>query len=297
MGTLANLQLTATEFSRFQKLVYDRAGIAIGDEKIALLSNRLRKRLRALELSSFEQYYRILQKCKDDAEELAHFLSAVSTNETCFFRNDRLWAYVGDTLIKRLCELNKGKKVKTARFWSAAGSSGEEAYTLAMVLREKLPDFDNWKNEIIATDISRKALNTAKTGLYKPYALQKMDDRKRRRFFHFEKGCTEFQLKDEIRKMVQFQFHNLRDSFKRSYFDVVLLRNVMMYFDTPMKKKVLDQVFAALKPGGLMITGDVDPLRASHELFEHSKLEFLSANVYQKPTAGNNSALKDSAGV
>ncbi|MCH8963823.1 MAG: protein-glutamate O-methyltransferase CheR [Planctomycetes bacterium] len=283
MGVSPNLELTAAEFKRMQELVYRHAGIAIGDEKVAMLSNRLRKRLRVLGLESFTEYYQLLKSCSLGDEELASFLSTVSTNETYFFRNEGLWEYVGTDLIKHLCQMKEGQSPKRAAFWSAASSTGAEAYTLAMVLRSKLPKFDEWHVEIVGTDISQKVLDTAQSGSYQEYALQKMDLPARRRYFKHDEEANVFQLKDEIRKMVEFKFHNLRDAFKRNYFDVVFLRNVMMYFDYEMKKSVLANVFASMRPGALMITGDVDPLRDGSDLKDKSGLEYVRSNTYRKP--------------
>ena len=137
-----------------RELVYRLAGIAIADEKVALLSNRLRKRLRSLNLDSFRAYYEMLTVCGPKDPEISQFLSAVSTNETYFFRNEKLWVFVSKDLISYLLEVNEGRTLKRARFWSAASSTGAEAYTLAMVLREKLPKFDEWQIEIVGTDIS-----------------------------------------------------------------------------------------------------------------------------------------------
>ena len=283
MSVSPNLQLTATEFKRMQELVYRYAGIAIGDEKVAMLSNRLRKRLRVLGLESFAEYYDLLKTCGPSDEEFSNFLSTVSTNETYFFRNERLWEYVGTDLIKHLCQTKECQSPKRAAFWSAACSTGAEAYTLAMVLRSKLPKFDEWHVEIVGTDISQKVLDTAKAGVYQEYAVQKMSLPDRRRYFKHDDKANVFQLKDDIRKMVEFEFHNLRDAFKRNYFDVVFLRNVMMYFDYEMKKRVLANVFASMRPGALMITGDVDPLRDGTDLKDKSGLEYVCSNTYRKP--------------
>ncbi len=290
MSLPTNIQLTSAEFQLFKKLVYVRAGIAIDDQKVAMLSNRLRRRLRTLHLETYMEYYQVLKQCEEDAEEMSHFLSAVSTNETYFFRNEKLWQFVGSDLVKRFCEANKSMKVKTVSFWSAASSSGEEAYTLAIVLKEKLPRFDSWKIEIVGTDISQRVLDTAKARVYKEYALQKIDAGRRRKLFNFKEGDTEFRLKDEIRGMVDFRRHNLREPFGRSKFDVVFLRNVMMYFDHAMKVKVMKNVCAALKPGGLFVTGDVDPLRDGSGLAELGGLRFVRSNTYEKVAAAEQMA-------
>ena len=266
-----------------QELVYRHAGISIGDEKVAMLSNRLRKRLKPLGMDSFAEYYKLLKSCSPSDEEFSHFLSAVSTNETYFFRNDRLWDYVGTDLIKHLCRMKEGQSPKRLTIWSAACSTGAEAYTLAIVLKSKLPKFSEWCVQIIGTDISRKALDAAREGIYQEYAVHEMNPQDRRRYFRHDPETHTYQLKEDLRKMVEFGFHNLRDAFKRNYFDVVFLRNVMMYFDREMKERVLANVFSALREGGLMITGDVDPLRDGSDLKDKSGLEHVCSNTYRKP--------------
>ncbi len=283
MAVSPTLQLTKSEFKQMQELVYRHAGIAIGDQKVAMLSNRLRKRLKSLGLDSFAAYYDLLKTCGPSDEEFSHFLSAVSTNETYFFRNERLWDYVGTDLIKHLCQMKEGQSPRRADIWSAACSTGAEAYTLAIVLKNRLPKFSEWRVHIVGTDISEKVLDAARTGIYQEYAVQKMDSRDRRRYFKHDDETNVFQLKDDIRKMVEFEFHNLRDAFKRNSFDVVFLRNVMMYFDNEMKERVLANVSNALRPGGVMITGDVDPLRDGSGLREKSGLEYVHSNTYRKP--------------
>lgn len=284
------LQLTRAEFKKMQELVYRHAGISIGDEKVAMLSNRLRKRLRVLRFSSFKEYCDLVASGGSDHEEFSHFLSAVSTNETYFFRNEQLWDYVGTGLVEYLCAVKQGSTPRRAAIWSAASSTGAEAYTLLIVLKEKLPDFSKWRIQICGTDISHQVLETARKGVYAEYAVRNLCDRRRRRYFTHNEQDNTYELASDIRRMVDFSFHNLRDPFKRSYFDVVFLRNVMMYFDYDMKRKVLENVLTAMRPGALLITGDVDPLRDGSDLRERSGLEPVRSNTYRKPTTAARSA-------
>ena len=283
MAISSTLQLTKSEFKQMQELVYRHAGIAIGDEKVAMLSNRLRKRLKSLGMESYAEYYDLLKSCSPSDEEFSHFLSTVSTNETYFFRNERLWDYVGTDLIKHICQAAQGQSPKRVAIWSAACSTGAEAYTLAIVLKSKLPKFSEWRVQIIGTDISEKVLNIAREGIYEDHAMHEVGPQDRRRYFRHDPKTNKYQLKEDLRKMVAFGFHNLRDAFKQNHFEVVFLRNVMMYFDREMKERVLANVFSALRAGGLMITGDVDPLRDGSDLKDKSGLEYVCSNTYRKP--------------
>jgi len=274
------LKLTPAEFKKFAKFAYSRTGIHLPEEKCALLSNRLRKRLRALELDSFHAYYAVLSDDGRYEEELPHFLSAITTNETYFFRNEKLWALFEKELIPYFARV-KSDRSRSIRIWSAAASSGAEAYTAAIVLRESLPRFSEWKVGIVASDISERVLTIAREGLYDDYAVSKMSPARVKRWFRQEE--QKFRLVDDIRKMVRFQFHNLRELFRNARFDFVLLRNVLMYFDTAMKIRVLEVVSEALSPGGFLFVGDVDPIRTTAELSSVLKLEYQKPGLYFKP--------------
>lgn len=274
------LKLTSSEFKKIAGLVYEKTGIHIDEAKLGLLSNRLRKRLKALNLQKFEEYYRLLRNKEKYEEELPHFLSAVTTNETYFFRNDQLWKFFSEDLIKHFTQTKQAGN-KTIRIWSAACSTGAEAYTTAILLREHLPNLQSWDVKIIGSDISQKVLDEAKAGLYTEYAVSRISKDRLKKWFSPMDDM--FQLKDEIRGMVDFKFHNLRDTFPNGRFDLIFLRNVLMYFDMKMKKRVVDVVCEALAPGGFLIIGDVDPIRTIPELREHMRLDYKRPGTYQKP--------------
>ncbi len=272
--------LSPDTFARFAKMVYDRAGIFLPEEKRSLLSNRLRSRLRVLKIESFEEYYDRFGDAEFAEEEMPFFLNSVTTNETYFFRNERLWALFEEKLLPEIVAANSGKG-RTFKVWSAAASSGEEAYTVAILLRELLPNFASWRAQVIGTDISRKVLEKAGKGLYNDYAVSKMKADRRERWF--TRDGENYQLQDEVRKLVRFQFHNLRDPMTPGGFDLVLLRNVLMYFDTAVKQTVIRHACEAVASGGFLYIGDVDPTRTSKELMEVMTLTPLTPGLYQKP--------------
>ncbi len=273
-------QIPAAEFEKLRKFIYARTGIHLGDEKVSLLSNRLRKRVKALGLDSYEAYYKLL--VAGDEEEMSHFLSAVTTNETYFFRNEKLWVYIADELIPGLVKDGRGRGAPLT-FWSAACSTGAEAYTLAIVLREKSAILAGRDVQIVGSDISENVLNQARAAQYDDYALSKMTPGRRKVHFRANKETKLFELRDETKKMVRFEPHNLRDKYTRMSFDVVFVRNVMMYFDLPMKRLVLANVTHALKPGGYLIIGDVDPIRDGSGLRDDCTLEHVRPSLYRKP--------------
>lgn len=273
--------LSEVEFAKFAKLVDELAGIHLPPQKRGLLANRLRARLRALGLETFREYLDQWKKPDFIDSELPFFLSAVTTNETYFFRNERLWQVVQKDLIPRIVQ--RGPVTGwSVRVWSAAASSGEEAYTISILLREMLPEFERWRVTVIGTDISNKVLSKAKAAVYNSYAVSKIEPSRLKKWF--DKDQDNFTLRDEIRKMVRFEFHNLRDAMKGGPFDIVFLRNVLMYFDTPMKQTVIKNCSNALKPGGTLFIGDVDPVRTTAELANCVDLEFGAPGFYNKPT-------------
>jgi len=275
------VELKKSEFAKLAKFIYEKTGIHLPETKITLLANRLRKRLRALDLESYSAYYDLLQDKRSYEEELPHFLSAVTTNETYFFRNENLWKFVQEKWIPQIVESRKGKTEKSVRVWSAASSSGEEAYTTAICLREKLADFSTWNVSIVGSDISDRVLEHARAGVYGEYAVARMPKSALSKWF--TKKEDQFALKDEIRQSVRFQFHNLRDPMTPGNFDLVFLRNVLMYFDTEMKKRVLENVARAVAPGGYLVIGDVDPVRNDKTLDSILGMDHDGPNLYRKP--------------
>ncbi len=277
------VKLTPQEFKRITALVYERTGIHLPESKLTLLSNRLRRRLRSLKLETFHAYYDLLRDPKKCRDELPHFLSAVTTNETYFFRNDNLWKFFRETWVPEMVKERKQSQTKSLRIWSAASSSGEEAYTAAICLREHLPNFASWRVTVIGSDISDRVLEQARAAQYNDYAVSKVPKPLLTKWF--DAGDKIYQLKPEIRSLVSFQFHNLRDRFPGGAFDLIFLRNVLMYFDTPMKQKVLETITDALVPGGHLFVGDVDPLRNTPELNKTLRVEYVGPNLYIKPGA------------
>lgn len=280
MADLGLIKLTEKEFDQFAGLVYDRTGIHLEERKLSLLSNRLRKRLKALGMATFAEYYKHIVGVSAKSEEMSEFLSVVTTNETYFFRNDNLWVTFKDRLIPAFVEA-KSPTNRSLRIWSAASSSGEEAYTTVISLLENLPDANQWDIRVVGSDISQAVLNKAKAAIYNDYAVSKMSKARITRWFDV-KG-QEFHLKPEVKKRVRFQFHNLRENFGGGGFDVIFLRNVLMYFDTPMKLRVLEVVTDALAKGGCLIIGDVDPVSSTSDLNESMTLTKSGPGMYYKP--------------
>ena len=256
---LGNIAITDTEFAQFQKLIYQIAGISLSDAKRVLLVGRLSKRLKELAFATFTQYYKHVTSGGDKAE-LQTMVDLLTTNETYFFREPKHF-----DLLDEVARRQRGSG--PFRVWSAASSSGEEAYTMAMVLAEALGN-SAW--EIVGTDISTQVLAKARLGHYPldridgipPHLLKK----------YCLKGINEHEgtllIVKELRERVQFLHSNLMAPRKGlGQFDVIFLRNVMIYFDQETKRKVIANLLPYLKNDGYFVVGHSESLNGlSNEL-------------------------------
>lgn len=244
-------------FQRFCVLVYEKAGICLGPQKEALVAARIGKRMRVLGLGRYEDYYEAV-KADASGDELVEMLNAISTNVTYFFREDHHF-----DLLKKLLQKWSGAGQKSFRIWCAAASTGEEPYSIAMTARAALAGACDVK--ILSTDISTRALNVAKAGRYEPRHLEKVPESYARRFFTKETdehGEVRYAVNDELRRMISFARLNLAHPPypMKGPFDVVLCRNVMIYFDNPVRKALLDEAWRLLRPGGYLMVGHAESL-------------------------------------
>ena len=251
------LELSPKMFLRFCDLVYEKAGIHLGPQKEALVAARMGKRMRALGLARYEDYYQFV---KEDATggELVEMLNAISTNVTYFFREERHF-HLLEHLLKKW---NQGGQ-DTFRIWSAAASTGQESYSIAMTARAALGAGAGIK--ILGTDISTRALDVGRAGCYERRHLEKVPDSYVRRFFRKERaedGEEEYRIDDDLRRMVTFARLNLAEPPypMKGPFDVVFCRNVMIYFDNRVRKALLDEIWRLLKPGGYLLVGHAESL-------------------------------------
>lgn len=244
-------------FQGFAELIYDHAGICLGPHKMALLSSRMGKRMRILGIVDFQDYLNYV--CLDKSQgELVKLLDAISTNVTGFFREPRHFEVLGK-IIKGW--ENKGQK--KFRLWCAASSSGEEPYNMAIIMAETLKDLKDVK--ILATDISTNILEKARMGVYGKKRLQNVPAWMIERYFSRTGqagGEQLYQVSDRIKSIIQFGRLNLADTpFPlRGPLDVIFTRNVMIYFDNKVRKRLLDEMYRLLKPGGYLMVGHAESL-------------------------------------
>ena len=268
------LPLSESEFVAFQTLIHREAGIFLSEVKKSLLVGRLARRLRELGLTSFAAYHRLVE---EDRDERARMLDAICTNETHFFREPRQFEFLETRLLPAWrSAAARGPRPRSVRVWSAACSTGEEPYSLGMLLLDQLP---GWDVGVLATDLSTRALERARAALYPIERSKEIPEPYLRRFVLRGVGPQEGKMKvgPEVRAVVGFQRLNLNDETYpvRGTFDVVLCRNVLIYFQLQTKGRVIERLVRYLSPGGHVLLGHAESVTGLSV-----RLRSVGPNVY-----------------
>jgi chemotaxis protein methyltransferase CheR len=273
------VRMRPDEFRLLRDLVNGHAGIYFGDDSLPVLERRLRERLAALNLHSYAEYYQFLRFSSMNAAELDEALDLLTTNETYFFREDYQLRAFRDEVLPRLAVDAASRKRIT--LWSAGCSTGEEVYTLAILIAES-GLFDDWEVRVYGSDISRRCVAAARRGIYSASAFRVVGPEIKRAFFADKADGSH--VVDKIRQFCHFGHLNLMDSEKVRVVgrvDVVFCRNVLIYFDQRSRKKVIDMFYERLVPGGYLFLGHSESLLNVSTAFE---LVHLSEDlVYRKP--------------
>lgn len=261
--------ITEQEFGKFRELIFQKAGITMSAAKKTLVAGRLAKRLSFHQQSSYMDYYHMVTR-KGGEAELQVAIDLLTTNETHFFREPKHFDFMRDRVLAR------HPKGRPFRVWSAASSTGEEPFSIAMQLADLLADAP-W--EIIASDLSTQVLEKAKRGLF---SMQRASEIPREYLTHFcMKGTGNaegsFLVNRELRSRVTFMQINLNESFpKLGEFDVIFLRNVMIYFDNNTKREVVHRMLPLLKPDGYLMIGHSESLNGVTDTYR-----MIVPSVYQ----------------
>jgi chemotaxis protein methyltransferase CheR len=251
--------LTALDFGRIARLVEGEAGIKLPSSKRLMLEGRLRKRLRALELPTFSSYCDMLFRQGGIDHELTYLIDAVTTNKTDFFREPEHFDFLVEDMVPGLVA-RRGERNPMLKIWSAASSTGAEAYTLAMVLHQLMTSRKDFRFAILGTDISTAVLAQGQRAVYPADMLAPVPQPMHERYLlHARKpgANREVRIAPEIRRYVQFQYLNLMDKtypFDRDV-DVVFLRNVLIYFEKHDQQAVVGRLVGHLRPGGYLVLG------------------------------------------
>lgn len=243
------------EFLFLQKFLYEKSGLAIKEDKIYLLESRLTPLMREHQFPDLSAFIKAVRYGND--RNLANLIiDAMTTNETLFFRDDKPFTYFRQNLLPAMIEARKTRR--SLKIWSAACSTGQEPYSIAMSLRESLQDIDSWMIDIFATDISPSALELARKGLYTQFEIQRgMPIQMLMKYF--EQQGTNWAIRDILKKVIRFQSFNLLESMSHiGPFDIVFCRNVLIYFDEATKKRVLENISKRLAPDGYLFLGGTE---------------------------------------
>jgi chemotaxis protein methyltransferase CheR len=243
------------QFEFMRGFLKERSGLTLGDDKSYLLESRLTPVARK---QGFKDLEELIDKVKsgNDAVLASSVTEAMTTNESFFFRDQKPFDLFRDTVIPHILETRA--EGKSFRVWSAAASSGQEPYSIGMILREQAMKFSGWSYDIVGTDLSSEIINKAKNGLYSQFEVQRgMPIQLLVKYF--DKAGDQWQIKTDLQSMVQFKVYNLlHDLSSLGKFDVVFCRNVLIYFDQPTKKMVLENMAALMPNDGFLFLGGAE---------------------------------------
>jgi len=280
-STGADAAISDTDFEQIRDFIYNICGMYFHISKKYFLKSRLIRRMEAVNCFSYQEYFQILKSSRG-AAELTYLMDEITTNETYFFRNVPQLSALETKLLPEIVEIKNKMGFRKLRIWSAASSSGEEAYTLAMVLLEKRTTLlKDWIIEIVGTDINETVISQAKEGFYSSYSVRNIPDNFRRKYIREENGS--FILSPEVKKFVSFSKLNLYDDSKMIFmksFDFIFCANVLIYFDLASKSKVVQHFYNNLQPYGYFFVGQSESLHGVNDKFK--TVHFPGGFCYRK---------------
>ena len=267
--------LNDADYELFRKVIYDESGITFSATNRSILDSRIKELLRKKNMSTPQEYYALITK---STEEMKEMLDAVTTNLTRFFRNQPHFDAFINYVIPQIIEYKKSKNSfdKTIKIWSAGCSTGEEPYTLAMIMKEITPL--GWDFQITASDISLKCLMTAQTGFYADNKIDGIPENYLQKYFTKVDGG--YQVNKDLQAKIKFDYHNLKNDSGARNLDVVFCRNVLIYFDEPAQLKVIDNFWNSMAPHSYLYIGHSESLFGMNTKFEFLKTQW--ACLYRK---------------
>jgi chemotaxis protein methyltransferase CheR len=289
------LQITEPELKLLQTLVYQECGMFFDERRVHFLQDRLQRRLKTCGLDSFYSYYRLLTS-REGKAELAALLENLTVNETSFFRNKPQLDLFHKGTLEDILHKKQQRRDFSLRVWSAGCSTGQEPYTLAMIicdalayyyLRNPLP-FEMpspkplipppWKVEILASDINYSVLRAAQEGSYSENNMEPVDYAYRLRYF--DKSGDRYLMKKQVKELVHFDFHNLKTEFLPQRNDVIFCRNVMIYFDEAEQKRLINKFYRCLNAEGYLFVGHAESLFGLSDKFK--MIHMNNGTAYQR---------------
>ncbi|GBD95525.1 MAG TPA: protein-glutamate O-methyltransferase CheR [Nitrospirae bacterium] len=267
---MLNLPLSESTFRDIRDYIYEKSGIYISDTKKYLIENRLSRIIRENKLNSFEDYLKLIKQSRN-GNDLNRLFDAVTTNETYFFREPRQLNVCVEGIMPRILAQKKG--AKNVRIWSAACSTGEEPYTISLMLMEK--GYLQKQFEIYGSDLSEGVLDSAKQAVYNSYSIRNLPEPYLKKYF--SNSGQSYTLSSSVKNTVKFMKVNLiedKNIKQLRGMDIIFCRNVLIYFDTRAKQRAVSNLYDSLNPGGYLFIGSSESL--------HSVTRALRPNVVDK---------------
>jgi len=274
--------ITKAELKLLQALVYQECGMYFDERRTHFLEDRLSRRLKECRIDSFYNYYRLLLSDQGRGE-LSRLVEDLTVNETSFFRNQAQLELFHKHVLEELLRTKPEKKEFSLKIWSAGCSTGQEPYTIGMLVADALAYYElrnahhvvqmpkplipsPWKVEILASDISYSVLRTAQDAIYNDLHMASVDYNYRLRYF--DKVGDRYAVKKALKELVHFDFHNLKTEYLPQHNDIIFCRNVMMYFDEAEQKRLVEKFWRCLNPGGHLFVGHAESLLGLTDKFQ-----------------------------
>jgi chemotaxis protein methyltransferase CheR len=269
---------------QIRDLIYGVAGIFHTDNRLGFLQDRCGRRMKELNIGSLRQYHELLTRSAARTSEMHLLLNEITVGETCFFRNQPQLAALQRLVLPSIAAAAEKAPYRHLRLWSAGCSTGEEPYTLAIILMEEAMHLlRGFTFEIIATDLNERSLLRAQEGIYGDYALRNVSREILRKYFDPLPGASEFRVRDEVRKFIKFSRVNLLDDARMVFIkslDVIFCCNVLIYFDGASKQRVIQHFYNNLLPHSYLFLGHAESLFGIHDDFR--LVHFPGAMAYTK---------------
>lgn len=289
-----NIFLPTDIFRLIRDFIRNYCGIYFDDKSKYILERRLNRRLKVNHLKDFREYYRLLMYDKNRDKELREIIDVLTVNETYFFRERNQLTAFSEEIIPELKKKKKDKK--KINIWSAGCSTGEEPYSISILMLEK-GGFSDWDVNILGSDISQRVLRVAREGIYKKNSFRATDPYFIKSYFQEQQNGDQ-RILDKVKKLVNFNCLNLLDSLRVRLIgkmDVIFFRNVLIYFDKDTRKKVIENLFNLLREGGYLLLGHTESLISISTDFELKHLK--NDMVYQKPEKSQDSLMSEKVDI
>jgi len=279
IAAASDYELSDKQFNRIRELVREHTGIALSEAKRQLVYGRLVRRLRALKLDTFGEYIEMLEEGIE--KELEEFTNAITTNLTSFFREPHHFEYLASDVLPQLVARDPG--TRRGRIWCCAASTGEEPYSIAMILREAQELLHGWDMKLLATDLDSAVLATGAAGVYNADRLQSVAGARVSRFFHKGSGAQlgKYRVHEDLRSLITFKQLNLMHDWPmRGPFDAIFCRNVIIYFDKETQRALFERMAALQRPGDYLFLGHSESLYRVSD-----KYELVGRTIYRRNSA------------